>query len=94
MDSKWNPVDNACLIHYVLYKITNITMIQTKTEEMRDNEIREQLEFLTYQMNQLQKEIDETNPVDDNAKLKKLCAEMDRHQAERNRLINLLNIVR
>ena len=69
-------------------------MIQTKTEEMRDNEIREQLEFLTYQMNQLQKEIDETNPVDDNAKLKKLCAEMDRHQAERNRLINLLNIVR
>lgn len=69
-------------------------MIQTKTEEMRENEIREQLEFLTYQINQLQKKIDETNPVDDNAKLKKLCAEMDRHHAERNRLINLLNIIR
>lgn len=70
------------------------TMIQTKSEEMRDNEIREQLEFLTYQINQLQKEIDETNPVSENAKLKKLCAEMDRQQCERNRLINLLNIVR
>lgn len=69
-------------------------MIQTKTEEMKENEIREQLEVLTYSIKQLQTKIDRTNPVTHNDKLKKLCSEMDRYQAERNRLINLLNIIR
>jgi len=91
IEYRWKKVvENACLLFYVL---TKTTMIKTKTEIERENEIRSQLEDVTREIVNLKDAIDELDEVSYNRTFKKKCSELQALEAERNRLINLLNTI-
>lgn len=102
IEYRWKKVvENACLLFYVL---TKITMIKTKTEIERDNKIRNEIEELTREIVQLDTKIEskqrEINKLPSNKlKLLKWLVE-ERVELEnrrnyldnkRNEKINLIN---
>lgn len=68
-------------------------MIQTKEEKARSDELRAQLEDVTREIVNLRDVIDELDEVAYNKTFKKKCSELQALEAERNRLINLINTI-
>ena len=69
-------------------------MIKTKNEIEKENEIRARLEDLTREIVILKDVIDELDEKNFNKTFKKKCYELHALEAERNRLVNLLNTMK
>lgn len=67
-------------------------MIQTKTEQQRNDEIRAKLEVITAELVKIQDKIDQS-PNKEISNLKPLEDEKARLEAEKYKYINLLNMV-
>lgn len=64
-----------------------------KTEEEKREEIRWQIEFVKYELEKIKKKI-AICPWKEWDRLRKYCDERQRLEMEKNRLVNLLNIIK